>query len=374
MVIPSNRPGVVLTDCLSSVAAQDFEHQEIEVIVVFNGLPTPPQLDPAAWPFRLRTGFITEPSICAAKNRALELAAGQWIILLNDDGRLSPGFVTAHLRAHERLGQSALVLGSSPFATYADETLCDRLIAETSMIFFYDRMQPHAWYNFRHAWNLNLSFRQADAAGIRFDERLAPVNFDDLEWAFRLERQRGLRVWYEPAASLVHKHRYTLDSYLRREEHLGCMAALLWQCNPACFEAIYGAALEHVQAEAQRFVKAEAAHARELRAALAPLLKQGVHEFGGSPSALSELVHALYVAQRPLKRLMFYRGLLTEKPHPRRAATGSGLSVSAGEVDESTQSQSPPPAHPRTDGTSAYRPPRAPGGAAARSLPRASRS
>lgn len=278
-------------------------------------------MDPAAWPFRLRASFIAEPSICTAKNRALELATGAWIILLNDDGRLAPGFVTAHLRAHAQLGQPALVLGASPFATYADETLFDRLIAETSMIFFYDRMQPHAWYNFRHAWNLNLSFRRQDAAGVCFDERLAPVNFDDLEWAFRLEQERGLRVWYEPAASLVHDHRYTLDSYLQREEHLGRMAALLWECNPPCFEAIYNADLERALAEARRFVKADAAHAEGLRAALAPLLQRRADEFGGAPTARRELMQALYVAHRPLKRLMFYRGLLSTKP-PARLHTG----------------------------------------------------
>ena len=268
LVIPSNRPSAVLSDCLSSVAAQEFDLGRLEVVIVFNGLPAPPRWDRARWPFRLQTDFIAEASICAAKNRALELASGKWIILLNDDGRLAPGFVAAHLRAHQRLGQPALVLGASPFATYADEALFDRLIAETSMIFFYDRMHPRAWYNFRHAWNLNLSFRRADIGHVRFDERLVPVNFDDIEWAYRLEQQRGLKVWYEPEASLVHEHRYTLESYLGRETHLGRMAALLWKCNPACFEALYGSGLDHVLADAQRFVQAEAVHGAELQTAL----------------------------------------------------------------------------------------------------------
>ena len=311
LVIPTNRSAAVLAECFNSVAAQDFDPAEIEVVIVFNGLPTPPQLDPANWPFRLRTGFVVDPSICAAKNRALELATGEWIILLNDDGRLAPGFVTAHLRAHQHVGQPALVLGASPFAAYADETLFDRLTADTSMIFFYDRMSPHAWYNFRHAWNLNLSFRRQDAAGVRFDERLVPVNFDDIEWAFRLEHQRGLRVWYAPEARLVHEHRYTLDSYLRREEHLGQMALLLWKCNPACFEATYGADLEPTLAKARRYVQTEATRATELQSALAPLLSRRVDELAASPAVIRELVGALYVAHRPLKRLVFYRGLLS---------------------------------------------------------------
>jgi len=326
-VIPSSRPAAALTGCLDSLARQDFEVREIEVVVVFNGLPRPPVLNPAGLPFCLRTDFIEEANICAAKNRALELAAGEWIILLNDDGRLLPGFVGAHLRAHRDLGTPALVLGSSPFATYPDQTLFDRLIAETSMVFFYDRMRPHAWYNFRHAWNLNLSFRRIDAAGFRFDERLAPVNFDDLEWAFRLERQRGLRVWYEPAARLIHDHRYTLETYLRREMHLGRMAARLWECNPACFQAIYGTDLERLLARARQFVIGNARQARELQLALAPLLARRAEEFAGSPAAQRELLQALYAAHRPLKRLMFYRGLLRAARQACQPATVGALSV-----------------------------------------------
>jgi glycosyltransferase involved in cell wall biosynthesis len=338
LIIPSSRSGPALANCLRSVAAQAFDLAELSVVVVFNGLPDPPPLDPAAWPFRLVTDSLPAPNICAAKNRALDLAAGQWVILLNDDVVLTPEFVAAHLRAHQQLGQPALVLGAAPFATCPDETLFDRLIAETSMIFFYDRLRPHTWYNFRHAWNLNLSFRRQDAGAVRFDERLAPVNFDDLEWAFRLERERGLRVWYEPAASLVHHHRYTLDGYLQREQHLGRMAARLWECNPACFEAIYGGDLEQVAAQARRFLKTQSAHAEDLRAALAPLVQHPAVEFGGEPAGRQALLQALYVAHRPLKRLEFYRGLL------------SALR----------------PARSRTGDTSASPPLRAPGGAAAR--------
>jgi glycosyltransferase involved in cell wall biosynthesis len=310
LIIPSSRPEAVLAGCLESVAAQHFDPRRIELVVVFNGLREAPKLDPGRWPFQLRTGFVAEASICAAKNRALDLARGQFVILLNDDVRLSPGFVAAHVKAHEELGQAALVLGASPFAVYADETLFDRLIAETSMIFFYDRMQPHRWYNFRHAWNLNLSFRRQDAAGVEFDERLVPVNFDDVEWAFRLERERGLQVWYEPAASLLHEHRYTLDSYLAREGHLGRMAAQLWDCNPACFEAIYGRDLSGMVETARKFVAERAGEAQELREALVALLARAATAIQVSDAALRELIRVLYIAHRPLKRFCFYRGLL----------------------------------------------------------------
>jgi hypothetical protein len=310
LIIPSNRPAAVLAPCLESVAQQDFDLRQSELILIFNGLAAAPEQRTDALPFRLRTGCISEASICAAKNRALELATGEFIILLNDDVRLSPEFISAHLRAHEELRRPALVLGSSPFAVHGDETVFDRLIAETSMIFFYDRMQPHGWYNFRHAWNLNLSFRREDAADVRFDERLTPVNFDDVEWAFRLERERALRVWYEPAGRLVHEHRYTLDGYLEREAHLGRMAVRLWECNRGCFEAIYGAELAGVVETAREFVATRRTEAQELREALGAVVALREAEVGLPGPAMREFLRLLYLAHRPVKRFVFYCALL----------------------------------------------------------------
>jgi hypothetical protein len=333
LIIPTNRGVALLVKCLRTVAALDFEQRAIEVVVVFNGLEAPGRLDPGAWPFHLQSDALAEASICAAKNRALDLARGEWIILLNDDVQLSPGFIQAHLAAHAALGRPALVLGAAPFVTHPDETLFDRLIAESSLIFFYDRMPPRAWYNFRHAWNLNLSFRRSEIGTVRFDERLAPVNFDDIEWAFRLQRERGLRVWYEPRAGLRHDHRYTLTSYLRREVHLGRMAHRLWRCNPACFEAIYGGGLEQVLSKARRFVCDERVHAKALYAVLKPLVSRGAQEFGGSADARREFLAALTVAHRPLKRWTFYRGLL--------AAQDAGVAASSFRVSAATEESSP---------------------------------
>ena len=312
IIIPTNRSPDVLEPCLRSVAGQRFDPREIEVCVVFNGMRSTPQWREDAWPFRLVVGSIAEANIGAAKNAALERARGEWILLINDDVRLEPNCVAAHLATHRGLHKPAMVLGLAKWQEYADATVFDHLIQSTSMIFFYDRLEPYHWYNFRHAWNLNVSVARRYCDDVRFDETLKPVNFDDVEWAFRQELRNELRVWYEPAAASVHDHRYTLDGYLTRETHLGRMAVTLWRCNPDCFRAIYGSDLDDgYVAYCRQYVHREGGRETELRAELRAVVERPAAELAGGWKLRRELLRALYNAHLPLKRLAFRRGLLS---------------------------------------------------------------
>lgn len=312
IIIPTNRSRDVLEPCLCSIAQQSFDLCEVEVVVVFNGGVAAPRRDATAWPFRLITEHIERAHIGAAKNVALERAAGEWVILLNDDVFLDPDFIQAHLAAHRRLGRPAMVLGRSAWRQCENDTVFDRMIQTTSMIFFYDKMKAHTWYNFRHAWNLNLSLPRRCLATLRFDERLGPFFYEDLELAYRLEQELGLRVWYAPQALLLHNHRYTLDQYLQREYAMGQVAPALWRANPACFRATYGADLDETYAEyCRRFVADEGRREGELRSRLAGVVTRRPDEIAAGVELQDELVQLLYQAHLPLKRLAFRRGVLS---------------------------------------------------------------
>ncbi len=312
-IIPTNRSRDVLEPCLRAIAGQRFDPNDIEVLLVFNGVDEIPRWDDDAWPFRLLTDRIDEANICAAKNIALDRARGEWAFFINDDVVIDPDFIAAHLAAHERLDRPAMVLGKAEWQPYPDETLFDRMIRTTSMIFFYDQMQPHQWYGFRHAWNLNLSLRRRYLESLRFDERLKPVNFDDIELAFRLEREFGLGVWYEPAAVCVHDHRYTLGGYLEREARLGRVSALLWQYAPDCYRAVYGTDLDEAYLDyCRRFVESEGRFEAERTEQFRTLVSRRPEDVAASAGVLEEMIPVLYDAHLPLKRLAFRRGLLEE--------------------------------------------------------------
>ena len=311
VVIPTNRAGEVLERCLHSLAGQNHDPCDIEVIVVFNGGAAGPADIPDGWPFRLVTAELPEANIAAAQNVALGQATGRWLVLLNDDVLVDSHFIEAHLAAHRQLNRPALVLGRSIWRRYRDQTVLDELIEATSMIFFYDQMQPHAWYNFRHAWNLNLSLPRGCLGTLRFDTRLGPFFYEDLELAYRLQTGLGLRVWYAPECLLLHDHRYSLAGYLERERRMGAAAVRLWQCNPDCFRATYRRDLDdEFVSYCRQFVEYEGAREDELLSGLRAVVEQPATTLPEDAQARAALLRVLYQAHLPLKRLAFRRGLL----------------------------------------------------------------
>lgn len=317
IIIPTNRRQAVLEPCLQALAGQHFDASEMEVIVVHNGPGSPPARPAAAWPFELIIERVSAASASIARNVALDCARGEWVVFLNDDVLPQPELVAAHLAAHQRVEPPAMVLGKSAWPRYQDETVLDRLMQTTSMYFFYDQMQPHAWYNFRHAWTLNLSLPRRCLETHRFDERI-PFYFEDLELAFRLEQRHGMRVWYAPEALVVHDHRHTFEGYLRREANMGKFALRLWRCNPGCFRAIYGSDLDQAYLDyCRRFVETEGRRSDEMHAWLSQIVARRMDELGCSPEVQPAFIKSLYFAHLPLKRLAFRTGLLDAVEHER---------------------------------------------------------
>lgn len=320
----------MLWPCLTALARQDFRGT-LEVILAWNGAEPDEAVARERWPFELIVLHAGEANIARAKNAALDVATGEWIVFLNDDVRPEPDFLRAHLAAHAALRAPAMVLGSSPWVTSGDDTVFDRLIYETSMIFFYDGLTPNAWHGFRNAWNLNLSMPHSLLADQRFDERLGPFFFEDIELAWRLETGANVRVWYEPAAMGRHAHRYSLEGYLSREHALGQAAVRLWNANPACFRAVYGAALDEAYVTfCRQFVMADGRMEARLRAWFEGVVAAPVATLPADDRARRDWLTGLYYAHLPLKRLAFRRGLLAgvEQPAAPPADRGAGANPS----------------------------------------------
>jgi GT2 family glycosyltransferase len=214
----------------------------------------------------------------AARNRLLERASGRVLLSLNDDVIPAPGLVEAHVRAQNeaaaQLGlPGAVIVGRSPWVIPEADTLFDRLVRETPMIFFYDVMGAATgdrWRNwgFRHAWGLNLSAPVdlvREAGG--FTAFPLAYGYDDIELAWRLE-QRGLPVLYRPEAEAAHDHRYLPRDVLARERRLGEAAWLFAGANPAFARAVFGRDItsEDEIAYARAFVQREAPDVERLRA------------------------------------------------------------------------------------------------------------
>lgn len=250
--IPTHARPDLLDRCLKSLAAQRIEGFDAEVIVGIDGADTGEVACAERWscealPVRAIPGDHAGPA--ATRNRIIDAARGETLLLLNDDVEAAPGLLTAHHEAQRELserGRVAMVLGSAPWAIVEPDRVLDRLTRETSLIFFYDQMTgagardpDHDW-GWRHAWTLNLSLPMrciAEAGG--FCESMRRPVYEDIELAFRVRARFGAPTLYRPSARVTHHHRYEPVALLAREYVLGHQSRRLAQVAPECARELF---------------------------------------------------------------------------------------------------------------------------------------
>ncbi len=334
VVIPTHGRPDKLAACVRALAGQTLDGDRFEILVGIDGGADDERAADAvraalrgAWPAgrgdRLAVVPLARRGQAAVRNALLSRARGETIVFLNDDVVAEAGLLAAHVAAQREAnasGRPALVVGAAPWRIHEPDRLFDRLIRETSMVFFYDRMdamlragevgRDHDW-GFRHAWMLNLSAPASlvrEAGGIA--EFPDTYGYEDDELAWRLGRRFGTRVLYRPEAVATHDHRMEPDDYLRREHRLGHAAWGFARAAPECAMAMFGrdvASAAEVEYSGQ-FVRRERATAERLEASFRALADLPADAVSG-PHA-ETLVRLAYEQHLLLKRWHWRSGLL----------------------------------------------------------------
>ncbi|WP_161596297.1 glycosyltransferase family 2 protein [Rhodanobacter glycinis] len=107
IIIPCYNAGELLTEAVQSALAQTW--QDLEVVIVDDGSTDPVTqkiIEQASWP---RTRIVRQANAgpSAARNRAIEIATGQYILPLDADDTIEPEYVAkavAILNAHPEVG------------------------------------------------------------------------------------------------------------------------------------------------------------------------------------------------------------------------------------------------------------------------------
>lgn len=331
IIIPTRNRTAQLGVCLDALAARrraapHDQGADFEVIIALDGEDpaTAAHIAHRRDPFPITVVACDRLGVSHVKNRALERCRGRIALFLNDDVIPSPGLVEAHAAAHSRGSpdwpRGISIVGHSPWVVRHTDPVLHRLLRDTSMVFFYDRMigadgralrpPDHDW-GFRHAWTLNYS-APTDALRAIGGYRPAIANccFEDIELAWRLRRECGIPVLFRPQAHAPHDHPYTPAGYLDRERRLGYSAWGFAHAAPDCAAAVFGRdltaapSLHSLRAFAEACSRDEAA------------LRSGFFESASMPQSslppghAGELLRAIAAAHLPLKRLEFARGVL----------------------------------------------------------------
>ena len=194
--------------CLASIRANS-PAAAIEVIVIDDAFPGPEtRCLSAVRGIRLvrnevNLGFLRT---CAAASR---IARGEFLLFLNNDTEVLPGWLDAMLETFATRPDAGLV-GSK--LINADGTLQEAggIVWRDASAWNHGRGRDPAAAEFNYPRRVDycsgaslMVRRQVflDAGG--FDERYAPAYYEDTDLAFRL-RARGLETWYQPRSEVVH--------------------------------------------------------------------------------------------------------------------------------------------------------------------------
>jgi GT2 family glycosyltransferase len=219
VVIPTiGRPGT-LAEVLDRLGGQAGSPGAFEVIVVTDAdEPDPGRVSDLVgqrpYPARHLRGEV--PGAAGARNRGWRAAEGPIVLFVDDDVLPRPRLVAEHLAWHAAHPAIEVgVLGHVRWARSLRVTPFMRWL-EHGVQFDYPNIRgtQAGWGRFYTA-NVSVKAEVLRAVG-GFDERRFPFGLEDLDLAYRMDRELGFRLLYNARAVAEHLHRMDLDMWRRR--------------------------------------------------------------------------------------------------------------------------------------------------------------
>lgn len=221
ILVLSRRNPNLLRACLTALARNVGPGVAFEVIVLLNGADQ----DVAAFCDAEVLGARVERSpvnlgFPAGTNRAAALARGEYLVLLNDDTEVEPGWLEALVEAADRYPEAAAIGSRILFG--------DRSVQEAGAVIWQDGTTAQVGRGLpetsaRHLYPRRVDYCSAASLLVRrgtwsliggFDEEYFPGYYEDVDLCLAI-RERGEQILYEPRSRVVHHESATLDRGLR---------------------------------------------------------------------------------------------------------------------------------------------------------------
>jgi cellulose synthase/poly-beta-1,6-N-acetylglucosamine synthase-like glycosyltransferase len=156
------------------------------------------------------------------------------VAFLGDDTVPSPGWLAAHREAHRRRGDDGhlAVIGYTGWHRRMRLNPFLRYVNEYGLQFGYaligDKKED---VPFNFLYTSNLSMPRDLLLAEPFDLRFPYAAWEDIELGYRLKR-RGMRLVYEPTATVAHDHPTDIARFAARQERAGYCAVVFYRLHP----------------------------------------------------------------------------------------------------------------------------------------------
>lgn len=222
VVVPVHNGEATIRTCVEALLAQDWPRDARELIVVDNRSTDRTREVVAEFPVRLVEERDRQSSY-AARNRGVAAAQGAVLAFTDADCVPDPGWVRALVSALE---PATVGIAAGPIEAWRADRLVERYQAVRALRA--ERAFRHPVLPFAQTANAACPRVVFDAVG-GFD---ALCRFGgDLDFCWRVQRRTGLRLAYEPAAIVRHRHRTTwrgLFGLYEKNAIANCLLAERW--------------------------------------------------------------------------------------------------------------------------------------------------
>jgi glycosyltransferase involved in cell wall biosynthesis len=212
VIVPTYNRAQILGKCLAALRAQDLAGDAFEVIVADDGSRDDTRATAEAHmgrgPPEVRYLHQENAGANRARNRAIAIARGEILLLINDDTIPTPAMLAEHLAAHARFPDDRVaVLGRVTVAPDLPRSRLAPLHLDRAFMLIGERRE----LDWRAFLTCNVSVKKSLLErGGYFEERIR--YHEDLELGERLSHH-GLRVIYRPEALGYHDHYLTEEEF-----------------------------------------------------------------------------------------------------------------------------------------------------------------
>lgn len=244
IIIPTYNRDRVLKDCLRALFDQTLPKNKYEVIVVDDG-----SIDDTKKVVKkfvddgenVKYLFQKNQRQGIARNNGLKIAKGKIIVFIGDDIIVDKKFLEEHLKFHLRYeNENEAVLGLTKWhpkltlTPYMEWLTCGSSILGKfgGHQFAYEKLEGKLMADYNFFYTSNISLKKSLLLKHPFDDSFSGYGWEDIELGYRLYKNVGLKIYYNPDALGFHDHVLTEEGMPDRMRSIGKYAHVIHKKYP----------------------------------------------------------------------------------------------------------------------------------------------
>lgn len=218
IIVPAYKRDEKIIDLLDSLENQNYPKNKFELIIIDNSpvksiIKNIIEKLKKLYAFDILYIYENKRGISKSRNIGIRKAKGDYILLFAQDVfPISKNFLNEHMKIHKKY-KDAACLGYITWHPKIEKNNFNEFLK--NKLFSFNKIKDKENCSFWFFFGTNISLEKKWFKDDLFDERLV-YGYEDSEIGYRLSN-KGLKIVFNPKASVYHNHEYKLDSYLRRQ-------------------------------------------------------------------------------------------------------------------------------------------------------------